>query len=609
MTSHLTRPDDPTVADAEPRAARRRPSRPGAAVIALGAGYVVFLALMALAVWNGRFLISNIDGVYYMSIATQYADGSWGTAVNAFWSPFVSWAMAPLIAVGIPATASFLLVNAASGAVGVAVGMVVVWRHSRGNPWTTALVLVGLGTFNVASLYLTTPDLLVANWSVVFVATLAWVTDAAPWSRRRVLWTRGVALGLAAALGYVIKLYAVPVVVAVLGLWALWMLVAERRSSVGDENAVGVTRIAAVLGVALLTFVVVTAPWVTALSVKYGHVTIGSSFTVNFESKLEPGGSTAGTSDEPLTLYAPPNDRAVSFGEDRTFDATGSLVHSSTPLPERLRYYVSQRIDAFPYYLDKVASIAPFAFVGVALYLLLALFGLVRARRHPFATVAALFWSMYFLGYAGITTAANLGGSARYYWPLLPTWVLFVAVLAPTLVHTLGRGQRWRRALAVLLVAVVPATVLWQFGLGRSAPFSTARGPDGAVAILSREPARSAVQILSEDELAEVVEPGDRMVGSNFRTSVLVGFYLQAQVYGRAGQDYDPADPEFRQLLVDNDIDYYLEYTPIGDTTEVRPGLDEIGPTVGTYEAVIPCADYAGAPPQACSLTLIEVDR
>jgi len=45
--------------------------------------------------WSQRLLIDH-DGVAYLDIAGYYAQGSWSSAINSYYSPLYSWLMAIL---------------------------------------------------------------------------------------------------------------------------------------------------------------------------------------------------------------------------------------------------------------------------------------------------------------------------------------------------------------------------------------------------------------------------------------------------------------------------------------------------------------------------------
>ena len=66
---------------------------------------VLFWAIVVLLgfvqAWAHRLLVDH-DGVAYMDIATNYARGAWASAINAYYSPFYSWLLAPLLLFKVP---------------------------------------------------------------------------------------------------------------------------------------------------------------------------------------------------------------------------------------------------------------------------------------------------------------------------------------------------------------------------------------------------------------------------------------------------------------------------------------------------------------------------
>lgn len=62
---------------------------------------VIGVALSAAVAYHNRLGVTNVDGISYMGIAREYANGWLPDAINAYWSPMVSWMMAPFIAAGL----------------------------------------------------------------------------------------------------------------------------------------------------------------------------------------------------------------------------------------------------------------------------------------------------------------------------------------------------------------------------------------------------------------------------------------------------------------------------------------------------------------------------
>lgn len=77
--------------------------------------YIVFTILLFIYAkhYYGRLVPS--DAVSYLSIAQKYTAGNLSTAINAYWSPMVSWLIALQIKLGIPAIPAFHIIKLLSG--------------------------------------------------------------------------------------------------------------------------------------------------------------------------------------------------------------------------------------------------------------------------------------------------------------------------------------------------------------------------------------------------------------------------------------------------------------------------------------------------------------
>jgi hypothetical protein len=547
-------------------------------------------------------MLSTVDGVSYLSIARQYAQGHLDAAVNAYWSPLASWLIAPLLVAGVPEILAFGLINAAAIAIGAALIGRLVWRRAGRRMWLTVAVIVVFFVFAIGNLPVLTPDMMVVVWMLLLVSVLIEADDRLPGASRRQRVVLGVILGAVGVLGYVTKLYLVPVFVVVLLGWAL-----VRIGMAGRAGRRRMLRRAGAFGaVVALTAAVLAAPWVATMSAKYGEFMAGSSFGVNLEEKFEPGDAQEPAA--PAVLWAPPNEYAVSFGEDRTAQVASAdpSTASGSPSPgavERIRYYISQRFAALPFYLTKIGSIAPFAVLTVAVVLFLLVFGPRSGPRRDLALIG-LTWGVYFLGYAAITTAATRGGNSRYYWPMLVLALVLAAILVPEIWRRFASGRGRLRSIAIVAVlALIPAGVLWQHGVGKGAPFST-EAPLAGLGYLLRPAAPWAEQTFAAESLAPVIPEGSRLVGSNYRMTLRYAYYLHAQVYGRADQGYVLADAGFQRLMADAGIDFYLRFTPVGSEPV---DLGEAGTIVATFTGRSTCSDDKVAAVEDCTIDVVRL--
>ncbi len=598
----------------------RRRRRVTVAVVGNAVLIAVVTVLTASVAYRTRLLTTNIDGLSMMSIARQYAEGDVADAVNGYWSPLVSWLMAPVIAAGAELTSAYMVVNVAT-VVAILVLSAALVLHGTRSGWLAAWVNATTGALLLANVTRQTPDLLVVLWFLLFVWALV-VADRAWDGTRRAMVAAGVALGAACAFGYVAKLYTVPVFLGVLAVWLAlrW----------GRRGVLRRPRQLLLPGVAVGTLVLLAAPWVVALSVKYDGPTIGSSFGVNIASKFD--SSAAAPTDGDYVVPTPPNDSAVSPAEDRTpavYDGNtlsaprtnGSSADTGiddptedvdaavdTGIVDALGYYVSERVAAFPFYLTRIASFAAFAAPIGVVFAAAAVAGVVRFRDHPAAVLVAVGTGVYALGYAGITSASSGGGNARYYYPVLVGTLLMAAALLPRVWRRLDPG-RWVRRSLVVLACLTVVTASWtQNVLGQAAPFTTVgSGAGGAPAfdVLGPTATSDDDTLIDALDAADAIPAGSRIIGDNARETVSIAWRTGAQAYGKSEQQYDWQDPSFVALLQDAEIDLFLHFADAGSP---QPDYTAAGTLRASVEALSTCShDSSGGEPVPCRIDVVDI--
>jgi len=240
----------------------------------------------------------GLDGLAYVSIAQQYAEGQ--LPINGYWGPLWSWLLVPLLAVGIePLLAARLLQVASSVLVLLALRrlMDVVGVRSTirdGLALAVTPFLLAIAHYGIFT------DVLMAGFLLLWCAEVL---------RGDFPTSRAVALraGLWAGLATLTKIYALPFVVVHLAVMALIHLYRLRGA---PRVLVKVASAVAVVGVVLsLLFV----PWVAALSESYDRFTVTKSARYNVTIA---GPGSQGNPIFYAGLLAPPSPDAVSIWED-----------------------------------------------------------------------------------------------------------------------------------------------------------------------------------------------------------------------------------------------------------------------------------------------------
>jgi hypothetical protein len=237
------------------------------------------------------------DAASYLTIARKYRAWEFGDAINGYWSPLLSWLVAPLLCLGAPMDVTGKCLEIAIGAGALAA---VWWLGKRlelpeaVRVWTTLALVPAVAMYALTD---TTPDLLVAALLVVYIG----VVIGADYPRS--LW-QGAACGLLGALAYLAKAYAFPFFLAHF-LAVSGYLVLRRRSS-----GVELRRLAAATAAGLLVFALVAGGWAGLLSRKYSRPTIGTTGAYQFSLRGQGHPTAVGG------LYPPANKLAISAWED-----------------------------------------------------------------------------------------------------------------------------------------------------------------------------------------------------------------------------------------------------------------------------------------------------
>lgn len=218
--------------------------------------------LVALAVVFRHAL--NPDAVAYLQLARHYADGQLNLAISGYWSPLISWMLALLLKVGLPSLIAARLFMIFSGMVFLWGSLRLFRQFNLSDPlllcglWLMALLSIPWSVENI------TPDLLSAGLIVIAVSqmtTSEWLERTMP----------AIICGATWGLAFLAKSAALPLgVLCVVGAVLWW----KKRGH--NWHQVGKT-----LCVTLAGTFVVSALWVTVLTVHYGKLTIANSAIYN----------------------------------------------------------------------------------------------------------------------------------------------------------------------------------------------------------------------------------------------------------------------------------------------------------------------------------------
>lgn len=418
----------------------------------LAAVLVAYAALAAGVQVHCADLLTS-DGQCYLRMAVYYARGDLRHAVFGHWSPLGAWLTTPLVTAGMAPRHAFRLLLALWGGLAI----VGAWRLAGrlGLPAASR----GAATLCVA--------LLVAELSadhrvdLLLTALLLCYLDAVMDERLLRSWRWALWVGVLGGAAYLAKLYALPFFVVHFTLTVLAQGWASGREPAGEGEGPSGRRgkrarawPAKKLGVAWAAgaagFALVAAPWVGALSAKYGRLTFGTAAATSY-ALVGPGSGDARRR-AIAGLRRPPAD-AYNVWQDATQDATRPEQAGASPFSGS---------EAFARQL-RVAGRNAARILGHLAALDVLHLGLAALALTPLALAATVARRQAALRYAVLllTVAVFCGGyafvqaeSERYFWFVLVMTVVVAFHFASLVPRVAARlAQRLRRRETRLIAA------------------------------------------------------------------------------------------------------------------------------------------------------------
>jgi hypothetical protein len=223
----------------------------------------------------------NADGISYLDIGDAYLQGNWDLAINTVWSPLYSWIIGPVMAVfNPPMRWEFPLVHLVNFViyVGALLCFEFFWRQAwnglveRLKPdritwpewtwWTIGYLLFIWTSLTLIEIWAVTPDMLMA--ALVYLAAGLLIRIR----RGDTRWKTFLGLGVFLGLGYLVKAIMFPVSFVFFGIALV---------STGNLRE----RFFRVLG-SILTFIVITLPFILLISNKAGKFTFGEAGAITY---------------------------------------------------------------------------------------------------------------------------------------------------------------------------------------------------------------------------------------------------------------------------------------------------------------------------------------
>ncbi|HWB53844.1 MAG TPA: hypothetical protein VG722_06615 [Tepidisphaeraceae bacterium] len=256
--------------------------------------YATFLILSLILLPLYRYGV-NPDAISYFTISREYIAHLFPDAINGSWSPLYSWLLTPFLAVGVagPLAARVLAIPIGLGTIFTADRLAE--RLGLSGDLRAGIRLALVIPVLALGFIVVTPDLLATLLMLVYL----WLICSPNYLQRPAKW---LAVGFVGALIYFAKAY---------GMWFfLGHMILTYLIWLGRRPR---WRVVMAMIAGLSVFVITSAPWVAALSMKYGHFTLNTAGGYNHAIEGPTAPAFAPTE---VGLLRPPTRLSASAWED-----------------------------------------------------------------------------------------------------------------------------------------------------------------------------------------------------------------------------------------------------------------------------------------------------
>ncbi len=224
--------------------------------------YILY-ALIVVIFWPAYYghFVPN-DSISYLSIAEKYASGHFGNAINAYWSPMISWILAILLKLGLAPINAFHLIKIGSGLLVIYYAQKIVRLYT----WPLWAIISSITIISGWAAYFTlhylSPDALMTAGLTIYlymVVTGKWLQKPIP-------------TGILGAALYFIKAYGFFFFATHLFLYTAWLIIIYRKRSLTFLKKMAQISI---------VFLLLSLVWMLAIYQRYHQFTVSTAGAYN----------------------------------------------------------------------------------------------------------------------------------------------------------------------------------------------------------------------------------------------------------------------------------------------------------------------------------------
>jgi len=342
---------------------------------------IVLSGYALLIISSNHYARLTADATIYLDLAKKYLQGDYTNAVNGYWGPMLAWLFIPFLYFG---AGEVFAINALN----LVIGLLTIF-----GVWSLSYRFEISEIIRIAILASLLPIMLLFSVVEIFdfllVCFIVYYLNIVFNNKYQTRLSGGILCGFFGALAYFSKSFAFPFFIVhffAMNIFHFIRCSAKERTKVLRNAVAG-----------FAVFVIIIAPWVYALSTKYGKFTFSNTGKGNFAS-IGPDdpetGLERGVSIFHQGLFAPPNKTATSIWEDPSY--IWKDVSSWSPLdsPKHFKHFLKNTARNLFDTIMVYESFSRLAVTIVVAYILLIITGpfnreMLRADMlYSFVTVA-----------------------------------------------------------------------------------------------------------------------------------------------------------------------------------------------------------------------------
>ncbi len=367
---------------------------------------IVLVAYSMLIVFTQNQERVTADSTIYLDLAEKYLRGDFDNAVNGYWGPMLAWLFIPFLYFNSDPVIAINALNLIVGLFTILGIWILSYRFEISGIIRGAVILSLLPMMLFFAL--------VGLFDFLLVCFLVYYLGIVFSNEYQNKLSRGVFCGILAALAYFSKSYAFPFfIVHFLVINVLHFI---RCSTKHEKRNVLRNAIAG-----FVVFLIIVTPWITAISMKYDHLTFSNQGKGNF-APMSP--------DDPKTgnirglfifnkgLFPPTNETATSVWEDPSYTLKDIKSWSPLDSPRHFKHFIKNILRNI---IDTYHIVETFSGLSIAILIAYALLLIAGPRNSLILREGRL--------YAFVTVLIFTGGYLPFHMEFRYLWTVNILLL------------------------------------------------------------------------------------------------------------------------------------------------------------------------------------